>query len=345
VNEASKVLIATALVASGLGLAYLCGPPANAPQVVTQSAGQPFAVASVLPLRLRSEAPQPAEILASGTVPALDRNAVPNTAPIVLSAAAVDLHGTASEPLWFAPVPSDSAPPPRSVPADDRAAPLPIVSPPESAAAGDEWLLNPPTMPRSFDAKTAREPSPSLTSQESPRPGEAEQDAWWTRDTPRLKAPNGSAPAKTQALAPPPSQPGEATTRLAAPIDLDKNSHSSAPAAPPISPNFVPPPVVRARTHFITDGDTLARLAERYLQDAGRAQEIFELNREILRDPNLLPIGTPLRIPGDAGQAMPEPGDTTTTGRMVPVDAAPNVTSAQPQAQLRAPTPIASASW
>ena len=49
--------------------------------------------------------------------------------------------------------------------------------------------------------------------------------------------------------------------------------------------------------HRIVDGDTLERLAQRYLGDALRAEEIFELNRDRLRDPNVLPVGRRLRIP------------------------------------------------
>lgn len=51
------------------------------------------------------------------------------------------------------------------------------------------------------------------------------------------------------------------------------------------------------REHRIVDGDTLERLAERYLGDRLRAEEIFELNRDRLRDPNILPVGRRLRIP------------------------------------------------
>jgi len=47
----------------------------------------------------------------------------------------------------------------------------------------------------------------------------------------------------------------------------------------------------------LSDGDTLERLAERYLRDSGRALEIFDLNRDRLTNPHLLQIGVELRIP------------------------------------------------
>lgn len=50
--------------------------------------------------------------------------------------------------------------------------------------------------------------------------------------------------------------------------------------------------------HEIQDGDTLDKLAKRYLGDSGRALEIFELNRDKLKNPHLpLRIGEELRIP------------------------------------------------
>ena len=54
------------------------------------------------------------------------------------------------------------------------------------------------------------------------------------------------------------------------------------------------------RTHVIVDGDSLAKLAGRYLDDPHRSGEIYELNRGVLTDPELLPIGTELVIRPDA---------------------------------------------
>lgn len=51
------------------------------------------------------------------------------------------------------------------------------------------------------------------------------------------------------------------------------------------------------RVHRIVDGDSLPLLAERYLGDHRRAREIFEANRDLLNDPEALPIRTEIRIP------------------------------------------------
>jgi nucleoid-associated protein YgaU len=60
----------------------------------------------------------------------------------------------------------------------------------------------------------------------------------------------------------------------------------------------------KLRDHRIVDGDTLDGLAERYLGKASRAEEIFELNRDLLRDPNILPVGKRLRIPDRGDPAL-----------------------------------------
>jgi len=52
--------------------------------------------------------------------------------------------------------------------------------------------------------------------------------------------------------------------------------------------------------HVVQNSDTLEKLAKRYLGDEGRALEIFDLNRDVLDNPHLLPIDAELRIPADA---------------------------------------------
>lgn len=53
----------------------------------------------------------------------------------------------------------------------------------------------------------------------------------------------------------------------------------------------------RVLKHVVSDGDSLAKLAERYLRDANRAREIYELNQDVLTSPDLLPIGVQLQVP------------------------------------------------
>jgi len=49
--------------------------------------------------------------------------------------------------------------------------------------------------------------------------------------------------------------------------------------------------------HTVVSGDTLSKLAKKYLGDANRYPEIFKANQPMLTDPNLIQIGQVLRIP------------------------------------------------
>ncbi len=52
--------------------------------------------------------------------------------------------------------------------------------------------------------------------------------------------------------------------------------------------------------HVVQNSDTLEKIAKRYLGDEGRALEIFDLNRDLLDNPHLLPIHAELRLPADS---------------------------------------------
>lgn len=65
----------------------------------------------------------------------------------------------------------------------------------------------------------------------------------------------------------------------------------------PLRPLVPESPAPEARVHVVHNGDTLGRLAQRYLGNEDRALEIFDLNREVLDNPHLLPIGAQLKLP------------------------------------------------
>lgn len=52
-----------------------------------------------------------------------------------------------------------------------------------------------------------------------------------------------------------------------------------------------------ARRHVVRDGDDLASIAQHYYGDPARAQEIYEANRDRIRDPEKLHAGQELTIP------------------------------------------------
>jgi nucleoid-associated protein YgaU len=49
--------------------------------------------------------------------------------------------------------------------------------------------------------------------------------------------------------------------------------------------------------HEVKKGDTLWKIAEQYYGDGSLYMKIFEANRNILKDPNLIKVGQKLRIP------------------------------------------------
>jgi nucleoid-associated protein YgaU len=49
--------------------------------------------------------------------------------------------------------------------------------------------------------------------------------------------------------------------------------------------------------HTVAKGETLGKISERYYGDPSLYKKIFEANRQLIKDPNLIQIGWKLRIP------------------------------------------------
>jgi LysM repeat protein len=58
-----------------------------------------------------------------------------------------------------------------------------------------------------------------------------------------------------------------------------------------------PIPEQQVRYHTIVNGDTLERLARRYLGSSKWANALLQSNRNVIRDPTRLPLGLKIRIP------------------------------------------------
>jgi nucleoid-associated protein YgaU len=105
-----------------------------------------------------------------------------------------------------------------------------------------------------------------------------------------------------------------------------------------------------SRKHVVVDGDSLEKLAGRYLDDPQRAGEIYEANRELLTSPDLLPIGAELVIPDRRDQTArdtlnrqslaSELAVRSASHNMVPVRPIPPAGSVMPRAQLLPPRPV-----
>ncbi len=81
------------------------------------------------------------------------------------------------------------------------------------------------------------------------------------------------------------------------------NSPGADPASPPAPRRFIsgrPMSQSRpaaSRSHTVTADDTLYGLAEKYYGDGDRFIDIYEANRNVLKRPDRLDVGTVLAIP------------------------------------------------
>jgi nucleoid-associated protein YgaU len=57
-----------------------------------------------------------------------------------------------------------------------------------------------------------------------------------------------------------------------------------------------------AKTYTVKAGDTLRKIAEKLLGDADKWKEIYEANRDTIKDPNVIRVGMELEIPGGRSQ-------------------------------------------
>jgi nucleoid-associated protein YgaU len=53
----------------------------------------------------------------------------------------------------------------------------------------------------------------------------------------------------------------------------------------------------KEETYVVKPGDSLSKIAKEILGDAARWPEIFELNKDQIKDPNLIHVGQELRLP------------------------------------------------
>lgn len=60
-----------------------------------------------------------------------------------------------------------------------------------------------------------------------------------------------------------------------------------------------PPVVEKVEYYVIVKGDTLSAIAKKYYGSANKYPRIFEANREVIKDPDLIFVGQKIRIPLD----------------------------------------------
>ena len=76
-------------------------------------------------------------------------------------------------------------------------------------------------------------------------------------------------------------------------VDKPAPQPEPEPLAEPATDDDMP----TERYHMVAAGDTLGHIAQKYYGQAGKYMKIFEANRDILDDPNLIKVGQKIKIP------------------------------------------------
>ena len=63
------------------------------------------------------------------------------------------------------------------------------------------------------------------------------------------------------------------------------------------SSSTLPTPEPEEQTYTIASGDSLSKIAKHFYGDANRWREIFEANRDVIKDPDLIYPGKTIKIP------------------------------------------------
>jgi nucleoid-associated protein YgaU len=74
----------------------------------------------------------------------------------------------------------------------------------------------------------------------------------------------------------------------------------SAAKASAASPDDSAKPAAKSaepRIHVVVEGDSLTKIAKQYYGSANRYEEILAANRDVIRNENILTVGTKLKIP------------------------------------------------
>ena len=76
--------------------------------------------------------------------------------------------------------------------------------------------------------------------------------------------------------------------------NVKSGGSSTAPSAPAPAGDA---PAGAPRTYTVVAGDNLSKIAKRFYGDANQWKRIFEANRDIIKNPDLIHPGQTLKIP------------------------------------------------
>ena len=76
-----------------------------------------------------------------------------------------------------------------------------------------------------------------------------------------------------------------------------RSGGSSTAPAPSVVPESSATSMTTGRTYVVVSGDSLSKIAKHQYGDARKWPKIYEANRDIIKDPDLIYPGQELRIP------------------------------------------------
>jgi nucleoid-associated protein YgaU len=71
------------------------------------------------------------------------------------------------------------------------------------------------------------------------------------------------------------------------------------------SPGYPERSEAMSKTYTVKAGDNLQKIAKQLLGDASKWKEIYEANKDLIKDPNVINVGMELEIPGEEPKASP----------------------------------------
>jgi len=80
--------------------------------------------------------------------------------------------------------------------------------------------------------------------------------------------------------------------------DFSNVSSGGSSTAPAASPPQATDAIGAGKTYVVVEGDSLSKIAKREYGDANKWRMIYEANKDLINDPDLIYPGQALKVPG-----------------------------------------------
>ena len=80
--------------------------------------------------------------------------------------------------------------------------------------------------------------------------------------------------------------------------NVQSGGSSTAPTAPSVPEPTATAGSTSTKTYIVAKGDSLSKIAKREYGDANQWRRIYEANKDLIKDPDLIYPGQELKVPG-----------------------------------------------